>query len=60
MKELKHALKENEKKWLLSEREREQALSKITDLCRENNELKTQLDDEKGRNKKLCSSFLLS
>ncbi|EIC96819.1 IS66 family element, transposase [Lachnoanaerobaculum saburreum F0468] len=57
MKEMKHALKEKEKKWLLSEREREQALSKITDLCRENSELKTQLDDEKGRNKKLLAQL---
>jgi len=57
MKEMKHALKEKEKKWLLSEREREQALSKITDLCRENGELKTQLDDEKGRNKKLLAQL---
>ena len=45
MKEMKRALKEKEKKWLLSERDREQALSTITDLCRENSELKTQLDD---------------
>ena len=57
MKEMKHALKEKEKKWLLSERDREQALSKITDLCRENSELKTQLDDEKGRNKKLLAQL---
>ena len=57
MKELKRALKEKEKKWLLSECEREQALSKITDLCRENSELKTQLDDEKGRNKKLLAQL---
>ena len=57
MKELKRALKEKEKKWLLSERDREQALSKITDLCRENSELKTQLDDEKGRNKKLLAQL---
>ena len=57
MKELKCALKEKEKKWLLSERDREQALSKITDLCRENSELKTQLDDEKGRNKKLLAQL---
>ena len=57
MKELKHALKEKEKKWLLSEREREQALSKITDLCRENSELKTQLYDEQGRNKKLSAQL---
>ena len=57
MKELKCVLKEKEKKWLLSEREREQALSKITDLCHENSELKTQLDDEKGRNKKLLAQL---
>ena len=57
MKELKRALKEKEKKWLLSEREREQALSKITDLCRENSELKTQLYDEQGRNKKLLAQL---
>ena len=57
MKEMKRALKEKEKKWLLSERDREQALSKITDLCRENSELKTQLDDEKGRNKKLLAQL---
>ena len=57
MKELKCALKEKEKKWLLSECDREQALSKITDLCRENSELKTQLDDEKGRNKKLLAQL---
>ena len=57
MKELKRGLKEKEKNWLLSEREREQALSKITDLCRENSELKTQLDDEKGRNKKLLAQL---
>lgn len=55
MKEMKRALKEKEKKWLLSEREMKQTLSKITDLCRENSELKTQLDDEKGRNKKLLA-----
>ena len=57
MKKMKCALKEKEKKWLLSEREREQALSKITDLCHENSELKTQLDDEKGRNKKLLAQL---
>ena len=57
MKEMKRALKEQEKKWLLSECEREQALAKITDLCRENSELKTQLDDEKGRNKKLLAQL---
>ena len=57
MKEMKRALKEKEKKWLLSERDREQALSKITDLYRENSELKTQLDDEKGRNKKLLAQL---
>lgn len=57
MKEMKRALKEKEKKLLLSERDREQALSKITDLCRENSELKTQLDDEKGRNKKLLAQL---
>lgn len=57
MKEMKRALKEKEKKWLLSERDREQALSKITDLWRENSELKTQLDDEKGRNKKLLAQL---
>ena len=57
MKELKRALKEKEKKWLLSEREREQALSKITDLCHENSELKTQLYDEQGRNKKLLAQL---
>jgi len=57
MKELKRALKEKEKKWLLSECDREQALSKITDLCRENSELKTLLDDEKGRNKKLLAQL---
>ena len=57
MKELKCALKEKEKKWLLSERDREQALSKITDLCRENSELKTQLYDEQGRNKKLLAQL---
>jgi len=57
MKEMKRALKEKEKKWLLSECEREQALSKITDLCCENSELKTQLDDEKGRNKKLLAQL---
>ena len=55
MKEMKRALKE--KKWLLSERDREQALSKITDLCRENSELKTQLYDEQGRNKKLLAQL---
>ena len=32
-------------------------MSKITDLCRENSELKTQLDDEKGRNKKLLAQL---
>jgi len=57
MKEMKRALKEKEKKWLLSECEREQALTKITDLCHENSELKTQLDDEKGRNKKLLAQL---
>ncbi|EHI55405.1 hypothetical protein HMPREF9333_01541 [Johnsonella ignava ATCC 51276] len=57
MKEMKRALKEKEKKWLLSERDREQALSKITDLCRENSELKTQLYDEQGRNKKLLAQL---
>ena len=57
IKELKRALKEKEKKWLLSECEREQALTKITDLCHENSELKTQLDDEKGRNKKLLAQL---
>ena len=57
MKEMKRALKEKENKWLLSERDREQALSKIIDLCRENSELKTQLDDEKGRNKKLLAQL---
>jgi putative transposase len=57
MQEMKRALKEKEKKWLLSERDMEQALSKITDLCRENSELKTQLDDEKGRNKKLLAQL---
>ena len=57
MKEMKRALKEKEKKWLLSECEREQALTKITDLCHENRELKTQLDDEKGRNKKLLAQL---
>lgn len=36
MRAMKRALKEKEKKWLLSERDREQALSKITDLSREN------------------------
>ena len=36
MKEMKRALKEKEKKWLLSECEREQAITKITDLCNEN------------------------
>ena len=55
MKEMKRTLKE--KKWLLSERDREQALSKITDLCRENSELKTQLYDEQGRNKKLLAQL---
>ena len=57
MKEMKRALKEQEKKWLLSECEREQALAKITDLCRENSELKTQLYDEQGRNKKLLAQL---
>ena len=57
MKELKRVLKEKEKKWLLSEHDREQALSKITDLCRENSELKTQLYDEQGRNKKLLAQL---
>ena len=57
MKEMQYALKEKEKKWLLSEREREQALSKITDLCCENSELKTQLYDEQGRNKKLLAQL---
>ena len=57
MKEMKRALKEKEKKWLLSERDREQALAKITDLCRENSELKTQLYDEQGRNKKLLAQL---
>ena len=57
MKKMKRALKEKEKKWLLSEHDREQALSKITDLCRENSELKTQLYDEQGRNKKLLAQL---
>ena len=57
MQEMKRALKEKEKKWLLSERDMEQALSKITDLCRENSELKTQLYDEQGRNKKLLAQL---
>ena len=57
MKEMKRALKEKENKWLLSERDREQALSKITDLCRENSELKNQLHDEQGRNKKLLAQL---
>lgn len=57
MREMKRALKEKEKKWLLSERDREQALSKITDLSRENSELKTQLYDEQGRNKKLLAQL---
>ena len=57
MKEMKHALKEKEKKWLLSERDREQALTKITDICHENSELKTQLYDEQGRNKKLLAQL---
>lgn len=30
-------------------------MSKITDLCRENSKLKTQLYDEQGRNKKLLA-----
>ena len=55
MKEMKCALKEKEKKSLLSERNREQALSKITDLCRENRGLKTQLYVKQGRNKKLLA-----
>ncbi len=57
MREMKRALKEKEKKWLLSERDREEALSKITDLSRENSELKTQLYDEQGRNKKLLAQL---
>ena len=57
MKELKRALKEKDKKRLAAEHDRDQALSKITGLCRENSELKTQLDDAQGRNKKLLAQL---
>ena len=57
MKELKRALKEKDKERLAAEHDRDQALSKITGLCRENSELKTQLDDAQGRNKKLLAQL---
>ena len=57
MKDLEHALKTAKRMRFAAEQRRDQALSEVAGLRRENSELKDQLEKTEGQNKKLLAQL---
>ena len=57
MKDLEHALKKAKRMRFAAEQRRDQALSEVAGLRRENSELKDQLEKTEGQNKKLLAQL---
>ena len=57
MKDLEHALKKAKRMRFAAEQRRDQALSEVAELRRENSELKDQLEKTEGQNKKLLAQL---